>query len=116
MFLGVHNHKSSDYWGYFEPIRQNMPKNCSADIEAVISHVDHVFTTGSAQEKQALKDLFGIGDVTHLDDAAGSCKSVGFSCALAALFMPSPLSAQHPLGLAKFAAIHRAWRHLLQVL
>ena len=50
-----------------------MPQNCSADIEAVVSHIDHVFTNGTPQDAQAIKDLFGLGDVTHLDDAAGSC-------------------------------------------
>jgi hypothetical protein len=32
----------TDFWGYFEPIRQQMPKNCSADVEAVVSHIDSV--------------------------------------------------------------------------
>jgi hypothetical protein len=64
---------ASDYWAYFEPIRQNMPQNCSADIEAVITHIDQVFTSGTSQEKQAIKVTFGLEDVTHLDDAAGSC-------------------------------------------
>ncbi|KAF8520564.1 serine carboxypeptidase S28-domain-containing protein [Gautieria morchelliformis] len=66
----------TDYWAYFEPIRQNMPKNCSADIEAVIMHIDEVFTCGKPQEKQAIKATFGLEDVTHLDDAAGSLRNI----------------------------------------
>ncbi|KAF8513795.1 serine carboxypeptidase S28-domain-containing protein [Gautieria morchelliformis] len=65
-----------DYWAYFEPIRQNMPKNCSADIEAVITHIDQVFTSGTPQEKQTIKATFGLEDVTHLDDAAGSLRNI----------------------------------------
>lgn len=49
-----------------------MPKNCSADIEAVISHIDEVFVFGTEAQKQEIKDMFGMGDVTHLDDVAGS--------------------------------------------
>ncbi|KAF8585313.1 hypothetical protein K439DRAFT_1388477 [Ramaria rubella] len=65
-----------DYWAYFEPIRQNMPQNCSADIQTVIAHIDEVFTFGSEEEKQAIKDEFGMGDVRHLDDAAGSLRNI----------------------------------------
>jgi len=35
------------YWGYFEPIRQNMPKNCTADVERVIDYMDRTFLYGS---------------------------------------------------------------------
>jgi hypothetical protein len=63
---------SSDFWAYFEPIRQNMPKNCSADVEAVITHIDQVFTTGSNSSIQSLKATFGLEAVTHNDDAAGA--------------------------------------------
>lgn len=49
-----------------------MPQNCSADVEAVIAHVDEVFTSGSAKEIAALKATFGMSDMPHLDDVAGS--------------------------------------------
>ena len=29
-------HFYSDYWGYFQPIYEYMPKNCSSDVVAVI--------------------------------------------------------------------------------
>ncbi|KAF8827103.1 hypothetical protein HHX47_DHR5000888 [Lentinula edodes] len=60
-----------DYWGYFEPIRQFMPANCSADVEAVIAHVDEVFSGNDATAIQVLKDNWGLGEMTHLDDVAG---------------------------------------------
>ncbi|KAJ6551802.1 serine carboxypeptidase S28-domain-containing protein [Mycena capillaripes] len=64
-----------DFWQYFEPERLFMPANCSADIERVISHIDQVFTGSDKKAIQAIKDSFGMGDVTHLDDVAGSLRN-----------------------------------------
>lgn len=47
-----------------------MPANCSADVTAVIDHVDKVLSTGNADEKLALKTLFGMKDVVHDADFA----------------------------------------------
>ena len=66
---------SSDFWGYFDVIRQSMPQNCSADIQAVIAHVDQVFTSGTTSQINALKANWGMQEVTHLDDVAGACTS-----------------------------------------
>ena len=63
-----------DFWEYFDPIRQFMPANCSADVQAVIAHVDQVFTNGSDVEIQTLKDNWGLGNMSHLDDVAGACE------------------------------------------
>ena len=51
-----------------------MPKNCSADVEAVISHIDQVFTSGSKSQINAIKANFGLSNLTHLDDVAGARK------------------------------------------
>jgi hypothetical protein len=59
-----------DFWRYFEPPREYMPRNCSADVEAVIAHVDEVFTSGIQTDIDALKLSFGMGNLTHLDDVA----------------------------------------------
>ncbi|KAJ7068700.1 serine carboxypeptidase S28-domain-containing protein [Mycena amicta] len=64
-----------DFWQYFEPERLFMPANCSADIERVIAHIDQVFTGPDKQAIQAIKSSFGMGDVTHLDDAAGALRN-----------------------------------------
>lgn len=66
----------TQFWQYFDPIRQFMPQNCSADVQAVIAHVDKTFATGSPAEIQALKDNWGLGVMTHLDDVAGSCEDM----------------------------------------
>ena len=47
-----------------------MPQNCSADIQAVIAHVDETLESGSEAEIQSLKDTFGLGNVTHNLDFA----------------------------------------------
>lgn len=52
-----------------------MPKNCSADFERVIAHMDDVFTNGTASEQAALKRQFGMQNVTHLDDVAGAMRN-----------------------------------------
>ncbi|PPQ79519.1 hypothetical protein CVT25_003401 [Psilocybe cyanescens] len=64
-----------DFWQYFEPIRTNMPANCSADVQAVIAHVDKTFSGKNATAIQALKENFGLGNLTHLDDAAGALRN-----------------------------------------
>jgi hypothetical protein len=64
-----------DYWQYFEPVQRGMPQNCSADFSAIIDHVDDVLLTGTADEKVALKDMFGLGALEHDDDAAQSISS-----------------------------------------
>ncbi len=49
-----------------------MPANCSADVQAVISRVDKTFLIGNATAIQAMKENFGLGNMTHLDDVAGA--------------------------------------------
>ncbi|KAG6844350.1 hypothetical protein H0H87_007575 [Tephrocybe sp. NHM501043] len=64
-----------DFWEYFEPIRLNMPQNCSADVQAVIGHIDEVFSGTNTTAIQAIKDNFGLGGMTHLDDVAGALRN-----------------------------------------
>ncbi|KAJ7228229.1 serine carboxypeptidase S28-domain-containing protein, partial [Mycena pura] len=64
-----------DFWQYFEPERLFMPANCSADVERVITHIDQVLSGSDKQAIQSIKDSFGMGDVTHLDDVAGSLRN-----------------------------------------
>ena len=48
-----------------------MPQNCSADVQAVIAHIDEVFAYGTDDEIYTVKANFGMQDVTHLDDVVG---------------------------------------------
>ena len=59
-----------NFWEYFQPIQQGMPKACSDDIISVITHVDTVLTTGTEVERQALKTMFGLSTVIHDTDFA----------------------------------------------
>ncbi|KAF2102204.1 serine carboxypeptidase [Rhizodiscina lignyota] len=58
----------SDYWGYFLPVQEGMPKNCSKDVNLVIEHMDNVLKTGTAEEIHNLKAMFGLESVEHNDD------------------------------------------------
>ena len=58
----------SDYWGYFLPVQEGMPKNCSKDVNLVIEHMDSVLTTGTVQEIHDVKAMFGLESVEHNDD------------------------------------------------
>ncbi|EPE10865.1 serine peptidase [Ophiostoma piceae UAMH 11346] len=59
-----------DFWQYFDPVRQGLPQNCSADVQLVVEHVDNILLHGSAADKQALKASFGLTGVEHDDDFA----------------------------------------------
>ncbi|KAF9023118.1 peptidase S28 [Hymenopellis radicata] len=59
-----------DFWQYGDAIRTRMPANCSSDFQALISHVDEVFSSDDDLAIQALKENFGMGNVTHVDDVA----------------------------------------------
>ncbi|KAI0725259.1 peptidase S28 [Fomitopsis betulina] len=63
-----------DYWGYFDIIRKHMPQNCSADVQAVIGHIDDVFTSGNETTIEEIKELFGM-NITHLDDFASTLQN-----------------------------------------
>lgn len=71
-FLNMCMNPCSDFWQYFEPEREHMPQNCSADVQVVIAHIDEVFSGENATAIQEIKELFGMGDMTHLDDVAGA--------------------------------------------
>ncbi|KAK2627286.1 hypothetical protein QTJ16_003252 [Diplocarpon rosae] len=60
-----------DYWQYFTPIQEGMPKNCSKDITAVVEYMDDVFQHGTESEKVELKTQFGLGALDHYDDVMG---------------------------------------------
>jgi len=63
-----------DFWAYFEPVRQHMPANCSADVQAVIAHVDEVLSGQNTTAISQLKDVFGLGGLGHSDDFASARK------------------------------------------
>jgi hypothetical protein len=60
----------SDYWMYFDPIQQGMPKNCSINVTLVIDYVDTILGTSTLDEKYALKEMFGLGPLGDADFGA----------------------------------------------
>ena len=65
----------SDFWHYFQPILEGMASNCSADVQAVIAHIDSVFTSNNTGAINTILDMFNMTELSnHLDDAAGACK------------------------------------------
>ncbi|KAI0019858.1 serine carboxypeptidase S28-domain-containing protein [Xylariomycetidae sp. FL0641] len=60
----------SDFWQYFVPVQEATPKNCSADLGAVIDYVDNTLLHGSPKEKYALKKKFMLTDLEDADFAA----------------------------------------------
>ncbi|KAA1473364.1 peptidase S28 [Dentipellis sp. KUC8613] len=65
----------TDFWQYFDVIRQFMPQNCSADVQAVVSHFDSVVASGNTSAFNALKAEFGMADVVHPDDVTGALRN-----------------------------------------
>ncbi|KAF8869174.1 peptidase S28 [Mucidula mucida] len=60
----------TDFWRYFEPIRLNMPANCSSDVQAAVARIDEILDSGDVVAIQQLKETFGMGNVTYSDDFA----------------------------------------------
>ncbi|KAJ9157854.1 putative Serine peptidase [Pleurostoma richardsiae] len=65
----------ADFWQYFYPVQQGMPKNCSTDLSKVINYVDKILMSDDETRKQKLKEKFGLGDVVHDDDFASVLQS-----------------------------------------
>ncbi|KAH7925529.1 hypothetical protein BV22DRAFT_1104894 [Leucogyrophana mollusca] len=62
----------TNFYDLFKPIREHMPKNCSADVEAVISHLDWLYVTNNKTALQDLQNNFGLGKITHIEDFAAA--------------------------------------------
>ncbi|KAI0029920.1 peptidase S28 [Vararia minispora EC-137] len=62
----------ADFWQYFEPIREYMPQNCSADVQAVVARFDDLAQNATAFD--ALKAEFGMADVQHADDVTSALR------------------------------------------
>ncbi|KAJ2896682.1 serine carboxypeptidase S28-domain-containing protein [Zalerion maritima] len=59
-----------DFDEYFTPIEAAIPRNCSKDIQAVISYVDETLESGTDKEVDELKAMFGLAKIEHHDDFA----------------------------------------------
>ncbi|KAF4637979.1 hypothetical protein G7Y89_g115 [Cudoniella acicularis] len=64
-----------DYWQYFVPIQEGMPKNCSKDLTRVVDYMDDVFKYGSLDEQLALKTKFGLESLQHAEDVMAALEN-----------------------------------------
>ncbi|KAF8552214.1 hypothetical protein OG21DRAFT_1465999 [Imleria badia] len=65
----------TDYYSYFTPIREYMPKNCSSDVQAVIAYLDQIYAENNTAAIQSLKEAFGLGSLSHIDDFAAALQN-----------------------------------------
>ncbi|KAF3916893.1 hypothetical protein ABW21_db0200779 [Orbilia brochopaga] len=67
--------QAMDYWQYFSPIQEGMPKNCSKDIGLVVDHVDDIGFNGTPEQQKALQTEFGLGELEHYADFASALQN-----------------------------------------
>jgi hypothetical protein len=53
-----------------------MPQNCSSDVQAVIAYLDQLYAENDTVSIQSLKEAFGLGSLSHIDDFASARKSL----------------------------------------
>ena len=100
-----------DFWQFDTPILENMPANCSADVQAVISRVDSVLSGQNTDAINQLKDLFGLADLTHSDDFAHAREYLAPRLGLEGSSMDMIASYVRRGAMAGFAAEYRPkWR------
>ncbi|KAI0404413.1 serine carboxypeptidase S28 [Xylaria palmicola] len=58
-----------DFWEYFKPIEEALPRNCSADVKAVVQYVDGVLASGDKDDVGMLKARFGLSPLNDPDFA-----------------------------------------------
>ncbi|KAJ7086092.1 peptidase S28 [Mycena belliarum] len=69
----------SNFYGYFIPVANGAPQNCTSDMKAVISHWDSVMSHGTAAQQKKLLSVFGLQNVTHTADAASALQIAPWS-------------------------------------
>ncbi|KAI1813174.1 serine carboxypeptidase S28 [Poronia punctata] len=58
-----------DFWQYFTPVEQALPRNCSSDIKSVIKYIDNVFDSGNQGDIDIVKSRFGLSALNDADFA-----------------------------------------------
>jgi len=64
----------TDFYAYFTPIREYMPQNCSSDVQTVFAYLDQINAENDTVAVQSLKEAFGLGGLSHIDDFAAALK------------------------------------------
>ena len=50
-----------------------MPKNCSADVQAVVAYLDNLYAANNITKIQMLKETFNLGKL-QIDNFVWACK------------------------------------------
>jgi hypothetical protein len=53
-----------------------MPQNCSSDVQTVFAYLDQINAENDTVAVQSLKEAFGLGGLSHIDDFAAARKSL----------------------------------------
>ncbi|KAF9881706.1 hypothetical protein CkaCkLH20_00852 [Colletotrichum karsti] len=59
-----------DFWQFFTPIEQALPRNCSADVKLVVKKVDSILDKGDKKKIAAMKNDFGLASLDDDGDFA----------------------------------------------
>lgn len=62
----------SDFWEYFEPIREYMPSTCSEHVQSAVARLDTIFQSGNETRIKEIKKSFGLSDLTSSIDFLGA--------------------------------------------
>ncbi|KAJ6551701.1 serine carboxypeptidase S28-domain-containing protein [Mycena capillaripes] len=69
----------TDFYGFFIPITNGAPQDCSADMKEVVTHWDSVMGFGTKEQQHELLSLFGLQNVTHTPDAGAALAEAPWS-------------------------------------
>jgi len=71
-----------NWWKCFSPILEYMPKDFSADVQAVVAYLDGLYTANDTSKIQTLRGMFNLGTL-EVDNFAWACN---FSLPFRALY------------------------------
>ncbi|KAE9578154.1 putative extracellular serine carboxypeptidase [Colletotrichum fructicola] len=63
-------HAIGDFWQFWTPVEQAMPRNFSEGVKLVIKKVDSILSRGDMQEIAAIKKEFGVALLNDVDFAS----------------------------------------------
>ncbi|KAK3369928.1 putative serine peptidase [Podospora didyma] len=64
-----------DFWSYYLPVQEGMPRNCSSDFSKISMHVDDIIESKNYKQIASLKKSFGLHALKHDDDFASAVAS-----------------------------------------
>ncbi len=79
----------NDYWQYFEPVKEALPRKCSSDFVNIVEYIDDLLLSGRRRaDVYKLKTSFGLQSLQHDDDFARYAAPCSFPLQVDHLKMP----------------------------